>query len=146
MLREGMTFPKRIQYALPALSSWPSRRAKTGSKARLCRCERFPRRMPSLSVSSIQLCRTMLCRMETEVVKQIVNRLWTKGCLETDKRRHAHERSCPSSGQRRSFPSSSVLGQMLHYSWLTRWMCARCSNEENVFVDAWLKPDFIKLS
>ena len=98
------------------------------------------------SVSSIQLCRTMLCRMETEVVKEIVNRLWTKGCVETDKRRHAHERSCPSSGQRRSFPSSSVLGQMSHYSWLTRWMCARCSNEENLLVDAWLKTDFIKLS
>ena len=42
--REGLHdgSSKRIQCALLALSSWPSRKAEAGSKARLCRCKRFP--------------------------------------------------------------------------------------------------------
>jgi len=46
--REGLHdgSSKRIQCALPALSSWPSRKAEAGSKARLCCCKRFPSHCP----------------------------------------------------------------------------------------------------
>jgi len=43
---------------------------------------------------------------------------------------------------RRSFLSSSVLDQMTHQSWITRWMCTRCANEANVFLDAWFETRF----
>jgi len=57
-LRDGFNSSKRIQCALPVLSSWPSRNSDAGSKARLCRCKkktlsecprRIPRRMDALS-------------------------------------------------------------------------------------------------
>ena len=41
-LRDGLTSSKRIQCALPALSSWHSRKVEAGSKAHLCRSKRFP--------------------------------------------------------------------------------------------------------
>ena len=84
---------------------------------------------------------------ESEIVHSmcLAGRLWTKGCLGAAKRRHAYGYFMRKQQKRRSFLSSSVLCQMTHQSRLTLWMFARCANEANVFVDAWLKPDFIKL-
>jgi len=93
--------------------------------------QRIPRRMPSplSSVSGIQHCRKMLWRVEAEggggeIVKSLAGKLWTKGCLGAANRRHAFRRHAQAE-KRRSFLSSSVLGQMTHQSRINRWMCAR---------------------